>query len=504
MSYRVTVIQTGGTIATEIDEKSEESGLRPVKFESGIKNINGTKVKFMPIMSKDSSLIRDEDRIKIGEAIAEEIRNGQNVVITHGTDTLQDTAGIMNYNLVYNPRRVVFTGALYPRGTKFFDGDRNFEDSVCFAAKGMSFSGVFTVMGGHVLDPHLWGKHLYRFHDPVIQHLQQLQERSETKKVTILIPEPFDTFALVKKGKIRQMHHKSAFYEVDGHFTIDSGADGKVKTLDIRGPLPVKNKDLDLHFYLPRPKNMTEVFTFLQSYGNLKGLLINNGGNIDSVFTKVEGLTKTIGFDEKKLLSYWKKLKPHFDSRCLLKKVFVIGDTASDLSVFVKNIKNDDFSGFVIRGWGFGHANVDDPGSQEFFKVCEENEIPVVVTTGEGVPVSDEYEVARRLFYKYGCIPSGTLSDKEAQIRLSSCVGHPEKKEFIEKVAEEFVLKPLNIVRAYYVGGLLFKNTTQRLRFEQQFNVPTNIDVASSPLFVFEEKILLLAMILSYLREKVY
>jgi len=504
MSHKITVIQTGGTIATERNEKSEEVGLRPVKFDFGIKKINGTKVKFLSIMSKDSSLIRDGDRIKIGEAVAKEIKKGNDVVVTHGTDTLQDTACVLNYNLIYNPKRVVLTGALYPSGSKFSDGAKNFEDSIYFASKGSDFSGVFTVMLGHVLDPHLWGKHLYRFHDPVIQHLQELQERNENKKSMILFPEPFDSFATIKNGKIKILHHESAFYEVDGYFIIDSGSDGKVKKVDVRGPIPVKNKDLDLNPYLPRSRKMIEVFNFLLSYGDLKRLLINGEKNADTIFREVKRLIKNIGFDADRLLCYWKNLKPHFDGRCLLKNVFVIGDTGSDLSVFIKNIKNGDFSGFVIRGWGFGHANVDDPCSQEFFKSCEENEIPIVITTGEGIPVSDEYEVARSLFYKYGCIPSGTLNDKEAQTRLASCIGHPKKRKFIEKVGEEFVLRPLNIIRAYYVGGLLFKNSTQRLRFEQQFNIPTNVDIASSPLFVFEEKILLVSMILSYLREKVY
>jgi len=505
MPFKVTVIQTGGTIASEKNEKSEKTGLRPIKFDFGIKNINGTQVNFLSIMNKDSSLMRDEDRIKIGEAVAEEITKGNDVVVTHGTDTLQDTACVLNYSLVYNPRRVVFTGALYPRGSKFFDGDKNFGDSVCFSAKGFEFSGVFAVMGGYVLDPHLWGKHLYRFHDPVIQHLQflqELQERAEGKKVPILIPEPFDPLALVKNGKIRKKHHESAFYEVDGHFTVDRGSDGVVKELDLRGPLPIRDDRIDLHPYLPRTRKMMETFKFIQQYGHMKNLVVNDGKEErDNSLRRVAELAKGLGFEADRLLNYWNDFKPYFDGRCFLKNVFVIGDTGSDLSVFIKNIKNNDFNGFVIRGWGFGHANVDEPGSQKFFKACQEYGIPIVITTGEGVPVSDEYEVARKLSYKYGCIPSGTLSDKESQVRLASCVGHPKKIKFINEIAKEFNLNKMDIIRAYYIGGLLFKNMNQRIRYEKYFKVPTNADMASSSLFVFEEKILLLAMCLSYLRQ---
>ncbi len=288
---------------------------------------------------------------------------------------------------------------------------------------------------------------------------------------------------------------------MDGHFTVDRGSDGTVRGLDLRGPLPVSGRRADLHNHVPRSKKMSEVFNFLESYGNLKRLILNDEKSHKSVENEIEKLTKSIGFGSRKLIKSWRRLKPFFDRRCNLKKIFVIGDTASDLSVFIKNIENGDFDGFIVRGCGFGHANVDDPGSQEFFKVCEDSNIPVVITTGEGVPVSDEYEVARRLFYIYGCIPSGTLNDKEAQVRLASCIGHPEKVKFIHKTAEEFGLEFLDIIRGYYIGGILFKTMNQRLRFERHFNMPTNVEIAASTLFTFEEKILLISMSLSYLQE---
>jgi len=245
---------------------------------------------------------------------------------------------------------------------------------------------------------------------------------------------------------------------------------------------------------------MSEMFGFLESYSTLKSSILKDKNNFKSVKKKIGKLTKLMGFDGGKLIRTWGRLQPFFDRRCYLKKIFVIGDTAIDLSSFIKNIENEDFDGFIVRGWGFGHANVDEPGSQEFFKVCEDLQIPVVITTTEGVPVSDEYEVARRLFYIYGCIPSGTLNDKEAQVRLASCIGHPEKIKFIHKTAEEFGLEFLDIVRGYYVGGLLFKTKHQRFRFEKEFRLLTNIDIASSPLFTFEEKIILVSMCLSYLK----
>lgn len=513
MSPEITIIQTGGTIASEKNEESEKYGLKPVVSEKGIKVIAGFEIELFPLMEKDSSLMTDSDRIAIGVKTAEELSKGRKVGITHGTDTLQDSACFLKYNLVYNSTRVAFTGALYPRRSGRYDGDRNFRDTVIFCGRGNEFSGVFVVLGGYVMDPEFWGKHLYRFHDPVIQKYQQILENGTSQRHRLLkwltglksefFSEPFDPFAVIIQDKVLKRKHTTPFIEVDGHFTVKRGQEGYVKGLDVRGPTPIEEERKDLYQYLGRTKKMTNTYLFLKHYAQLKECVVNRIGEPSQTIDLTEELIKEYEGEPDRLLKYWKCFDPTFDERCSLKEVHIFGDASSDLSRFVDERGGVAYSGFVMRGWGFGHVNTSDRDTIKFLNACKKEEVPIVVTTAEGVIVSDEYQVARDLIYKFNGIPSGTRSDKEAQIRLASAVSHPKKREFIRKVAEEYGLNYLDIVRAYHVGGSLFKTPQQRLRYEEKFNVPTNLDIAACPLFSFEEKILLLATALQYLRKGV-
>ncbi len=179
MQPKVIIDTTGGTIESEQSEK----GIAPKKRGFKTVVISEQRFPYHEICRYDSTDIDDRIRNKkIGPTIAKQARDGYNPVILHGTDTLADTTGVMDYNLYGNNRRIVFTGALYPPDVTQSDAEINKKDALTFAMRGYSRSGVFIVIGGNVLSSFLWGKHNWRPHDPVLELLRL----SAMKKVFLM------------------------------------------------------------------------------------------------------------------------------------------------------------------------------------------------------------------------------------------------------------------------------------------------------------------------------
>jgi len=144
VSETILVVTTGGTIdKVYFDAKSE--------FEVG-DSVVGRLLEqahvrqgydIVPLLRKDSLELSAADRAAIRETIA--ARSERRVVITHGTDTMTDTAAA----LAGLPGKIiVLTGALSP--ARFAESDAVFNIGMAFGAVQTLPAGVYICMNGQV------------------------------------------------------------------------------------------------------------------------------------------------------------------------------------------------------------------------------------------------------------------------------------------------------------------------------------------------------------------
>lgn len=148
---KIVFIQTGGTIdkdypktrngyAFEITEPAVERILQIVNPSFGYEIIS--------LLKKDSQDITEEDRKKIFET-CEEV-NGDKIVITHGTDTIIETAKKLSE---IKTKAIIITGAIRPE--KFSNSDASFNVGTAIGAINTLKKGVYVAMNGKIFP---WNK----------------------------------------------------------------------------------------------------------------------------------------------------------------------------------------------------------------------------------------------------------------------------------------------------------------------------------------------------------
>jgi L-asparaginase len=142
----ILVLTTGGTIdKAYFDALSEyqivESGIPALIAQARV----ALPFRVMELMRKDSLELTDADRDLIAAAVREAPE--RQVVITHGTDTMTDTAKVLS---TIAGKTIVLTGALSP--ARFAETDAPFNLGMAFATAQVAAPGVWIAMSGQVFD----------------------------------------------------------------------------------------------------------------------------------------------------------------------------------------------------------------------------------------------------------------------------------------------------------------------------------------------------------------
>ena len=143
---KIHVFCVGGTIdKIYFDAKSEyEVGAPAISKMLKLIAVN-LDIEVTSLMAKDSLDMTNEDRAIIAAAV--ENSEADKVIITHGTDTMPDTARSLSH---LSQKTVVLTGALAP--AIFKDSDAMFNVGGALASVQAIKSGVFIFMNGELFD----------------------------------------------------------------------------------------------------------------------------------------------------------------------------------------------------------------------------------------------------------------------------------------------------------------------------------------------------------------
>ena len=149
---KMEVFTCGGTIDKMY---SKEKGTLNFSFgESAVNELSNIKVKFNfehnleRLLEKDSLHMTDEDRDLIKKACEGSLAD--KILITHGTDTMINTAEVLS---TIKNKAIVITGASQPY--KFRESDAEFNIGVAIGALNLVESGVYIAMNGRVYE---WNK----------------------------------------------------------------------------------------------------------------------------------------------------------------------------------------------------------------------------------------------------------------------------------------------------------------------------------------------------------
>ena len=143
----ILILTTGGTIDKNyFDALSEyqivESGIPALLAEARV----ALPFRVEEVCRKDSLELTDADLTAIAAAAREAPES--RIVITHGTDTMTETAKVLA--ALVPGKAIVLTGALSP--ARFAETDAQFNLGMAFATAQVAAPGVYIAMSGEVFE----------------------------------------------------------------------------------------------------------------------------------------------------------------------------------------------------------------------------------------------------------------------------------------------------------------------------------------------------------------
>ena len=147
---KILVLHTGGTISMQADQDGavESSPINPMtQVTSALENIEVVSVDFLNLPSPH---IQIDHMMMIYKKIREEASHFDGFVITHGTDTLEETAYFLD-TMSIPQKPIVMTGAMRSSNELGSDGIYNYKTALRVAADEKSADkGVLVVMNDEI------------------------------------------------------------------------------------------------------------------------------------------------------------------------------------------------------------------------------------------------------------------------------------------------------------------------------------------------------------------
>ena len=123
-AMRIALLTTGGTIAMQASDKGANLGAPPPFVEMLARTLPDARVTLIPVLSRPSAGFSVTDIAAIAAAAREAAASHDGVVITHGTDVLEETAFALEL-LTRTDTPIVVTGAMRLANQPSADGDAN-------------------------------------------------------------------------------------------------------------------------------------------------------------------------------------------------------------------------------------------------------------------------------------------------------------------------------------------------------------------------------------------
>ena len=155
MDGKVVILGTGGTIAGTAGSATDSVGYRAASLGvaalvAAVPALDGVDLECEQVAQLDSKDMQHATWQALVAAVARQLQRPEvrGVVVTHGTDTLEETAYFL-HRVLAPTKPVVMTAAMRPATALLADGPQNLLDAVTLA-RAASWCGVHAVLGAQV------------------------------------------------------------------------------------------------------------------------------------------------------------------------------------------------------------------------------------------------------------------------------------------------------------------------------------------------------------------
>ncbi|KAL6946634.1 L-asparaginase 1 [Hanseniaspora osmophila] len=136
---KIKILGTGGTIASSGSSASQTAGykvdLTVQDLLKSIPDISGIcEIAYEQLCNVDSKEMNEEILWLIYKTISQDIQKYDGLIVTHGTDTLSETAFFVENTIDSGNVPIVFVGSMRPSSSLGFDGTMNLYQAICIAS----------------------------------------------------------------------------------------------------------------------------------------------------------------------------------------------------------------------------------------------------------------------------------------------------------------------------------------------------------------------------------